>query len=91
MIKAAQEQLPAVHPKNPGIAGVTIFPDHVELQVDRNNTVVVSRGKLDWSRPSSWTGVLDRSPCGTGTYAKMAALEAKGQLLLHRISSIRGS
>jgi proline racemase len=88
MIKAAtQEQLPVVHPENPGIAGVTIAQlsgPSSSPQVDRKNTVVVSTGKLDWSRPSSWTGVLDRSPCGTGTCAKMAALHAKGQLLLHR-------
>jgi len=86
MIKAAtQEQLPVVHPENPGIAGVTI----AELSgppssagAHRKNTVVVSTGKLDWSRPQSWTGVLDRSPCGTGTCAKMAAMYAKGQLPL---------
>ena len=88
MIKAAtREQLPVVHPENPGIAGVTIAQlsgPPSSPQVDRKNTVVVSTGKLDWSRPSSWTGVLDRSPCGTGTCAKMAALHAKGQLPLHR-------
>ena len=50
----------------------------------RKNTVVVSTGTLDWSRPASWTGVLDRSPCGTGTCAKMAALHAKGKLPLHQ-------
>ena len=42
--------------------------------------VTVSTGALDWSRPSTWTGVIDRSPCGTGTCAKMAVLHAKGQL-----------
>jgi proline racemase len=86
MIKAAtQEQLPVVHPENPGIAGVTIAqlsgPPRT-AGAHRRNTVVVSTGKLDWSRPSSWTGALDRSPCGTGTCAKMAALHAKGQLPL---------
>jgi len=86
MIKAAtQEQLPVVHPENPGIAGVTIAqfsgPPRSE-GAHRRNTVVVSTGKLDWSRPSSWTGALDRSPCGTGTCAKMAALYAKKQLPL---------
>ncbi|HEY6448987.1 MAG TPA: proline racemase family protein, partial [Acidobacteriaceae bacterium] len=35
-----------------------------------------------WDRPSSWTGTLDRSPCGTGTCAKMACLHAKGALAL---------
>jgi len=84
---AAREQLPVVHPDNPGIAGITIAqlsgpPSNPAAH--RKNTVIVSTGKLDWSRPSSWTGALDRSPCGTGTCAKMAALYAKGQLPLHR-------
>jgi len=84
MIKAAtQEQFPVVHPDNPGIAGVTIAQisgPPVLAEAHRKNTVVVSTGTLDWERPESWTGVLDRSPCGTGTCAKMAALHAKGQL-----------
>ena len=42
--------------------------------------VTVSTGTLDWDDPSTWTGVIDRSPCGTGTSAKMAALHAKGRL-----------
>jgi proline racemase len=88
MIKAAaQEQLPVAHPENPDIAGVTIAqlsgPPSI-AGAHRKNTVVVSTGTLDWSRPESWTGVLDRSPCGTGTCAKMAALHARGQLPLHR-------
>ena len=45
---------------------------------------VRATGALDWSRPESWTGVLDRSPCGTGTCAAMAVLHAKGKLGLHR-------
>jgi proline racemase len=45
--------------------------------------VVVSTGELDWQRPTSWTGVLDRSPCGTGTCARMAVLHARGKLGLH--------
>ena len=88
MIKAAAfEQLPVVHPENPGISGVTIAqlsapPSRPDAH--RKNAVIVSTGKLDWSKPSSWTGALDRSPCGTGTCAKMAALHAKGQLRLHQ-------
>src|SRR6266699_1026698 len=84
MIKAAtREQLPVAHPENAGIAGVTIAqlsgpPSHPDAH--RKNTVVVSTGTLDWTRPESWTGVLDRSPCGTGTCAAMAALHAKGRL-----------
>lgn len=88
MIKAAaQQQLPAVHPENTKISGVTIAQlsaASTNPGVDRRNAVIVSTGKLDWSRPSSWTGALDRSPCGTGTCAKMACLHAKGQLALHQ-------
>jgi len=44
----------------------------------------VSTGTLDWGRPSTWTGAIDRSPCGTGTSAKMATLHARGRLPLER-------
>jgi proline racemase len=84
MIKAAaREQLPVAHPMNPQIEGITIAQLSGEPSAKgahRKNTVVVSTGKLDWSRPASWTGALDRSPCGTGTCAKMATLYAKGKL-----------
>jgi proline racemase len=76
---AAREQLPVVHPENPGIAGISIAQlsgAPLTPGTDRRNTVVVS------TAPGS--GVFDRSPCGTGTCAKMAALHAKGQLPLHR-------
>jgi proline racemase len=88
MIKAAaQEQLPVQHPENPGISGITIAQlsaPSPSAAAHRRNTVIVSTGKLDWNRPSTWTGALDRSPCGTGTCAKMATLFAKGQLPLHQ-------
>jgi proline racemase len=42
--------------------------------------VTVSTGKHDWSNPSTWIGAIDRSPCGTGTSAKMAVLHARGEL-----------
>jgi proline racemase len=88
MIKAAaREQLPVAHPENSEIAGITIAQlsgEPTTAGAHRKNTVVVSTGALDWSRPASWTGALDRSPCGTGTCAKMAVLHAKGQLPLHR-------
>jgi len=84
MIKAAAaEQLPVVHPEQPGFAGITIGqlsgPAH-DTHNSWRNVVTVSTGTLDWSKPSTWTGVIDRSPCGTGTCAKMAVLHAKGRL-----------
>ena len=84
MIKAAAaEQLPVVHPEQPGFAGITIGqlsgPAHDPRNSWRNATTVSTRA-FDWSKPATWTGVLDRSPCGTGTCAKMAVLHAKGRL-----------
>lgn len=89
MIKAAaQEQLdPPVHPTNPGIRGITIAQmsgPSATPGADRANAVVVSTGKLDWQRPATWRACLDRSPCGTGTSARMATLWARGQLPLDR-------
>jgi proline racemase len=86
MVKAAaREQIPVAHPEQPELAGISI----VELTgppsmpgADAKNTVVVSSGTLDWSRPESFTGVLDRSPCGTGTCARMAVLHARGELAI---------
>jgi proline racemase len=44
------------------------------------NAVVLTRDALDARRPETWTGILDRSPCGTGTCGRMAALHARGDL-----------
>jgi len=84
MIKAAaNEQLPVVHPEQPGFAGITIGqlsgPAHDPANSMRN-VVTVSTGTLDWDRPATWTGAIDRSPCGTGTSARMATLVARGEL-----------
>eukprot|EP00051_Salpingoeca_urceolata_P012586 m.155662 g.155662 ORF g.155662 m.155662 type:complete len:531 (+) comp17538_c0_seq3:49-1641(+) len=46
------------------------------------NAVVMSNTALSWDEPSTWTGMLDRSPCGTGTCAVMALMHARGQLQL---------
>jgi proline racemase len=88
MIKAAtQAQLPVVHPENPGIAGVSIAQlsgPPIGEGAHRRNAVIVSTGTLDWDRPATWTGAIDRSPCGTGTSAKMATLYARGALGLRQ-------
>ncbi len=88
MVKAAaREQIPAPHPERPELSGISILgwtgPPTLPGSHGRN-TVVVSSGRLDWSRPESFTGVLDRSPCGTGTCARMAVLHARGQLAIGR-------
>ncbi|KAF4463553.1 proline racemase [Fusarium albosuccineum] len=71
--RAVAEQTDFVHPENPEIRGVTVleFTDPLEPYKDGKaavNTVVVSPGRLD------------RSPCGTGTCARLAVLHARGEL-----------
>ena len=98
MIKtAAREQLPVTHPEQPGFSGISIAqlsgpPSHPDAHM--KNAVTVSTGELDWNKPSTWTGVIDRSPCGTGTCARMATLHARGLLRLNedfRHESILGT
>lgn len=71
--RAAAVQLPVVHPENPAIHTInqTLFagPPRVEDGVKMaRNTVVVSPGRHD------------RSPCGTGTTARLAIMHAKGEI-----------
>ena len=72
---AAREQQPVVHPELPDIEGVSIvqFAGPVTRDGDRlsaRNTCIVSPGRSD------------RSPTGTGTCARMAALHARGVLAI---------
>ena len=84
MVKAAaREQIAVAHPENPEIAGITIgvlSGPPSQPGATLKNAAIVSNGVLDWDRPETWKAALDRSPCGTGTCAKMAALYAKGEL-----------
>lgn len=69
--KTINQQTEVIHPENPFIKGLTHIefftqPEHPEADV--KNTVVVPPGGID------------RSPCGTGTSAKMATLFSKGEL-----------
>lgn len=71
--KAAAEQVPAVHPENPEIHTInqTLFAAPIEIRdgVKRaRNAVIVSPGRID------------RSPCGTGTSARLAVMHARGQI-----------
>ncbi|MGH9417054.1 MAG: proline racemase family protein [Terriglobales bacterium] len=88
MIKqSTREQYPVRHPENDDITGPTIAQLSAPAEtpgVDRRNAVIVSTGTLDWAKPATWTGTLDRSSCGTGTCAKMAALHARGHLGLNQ-------
>lgn len=71
--KAAAQQLKAVHPVNPDFPGITQTEFTGPLTREKGiltskNAVVVTPGRLD------------RSPCGTGTSARLAVLHAKGQI-----------
>ena len=75
IIKAAVvEQHPVVHPENPEIHTVTFTEFAAPIEVDAGglkkgrNAVVISPGKID------------RSPCGTGTSARLAVLSARGEI-----------
>ena len=68
---AAREQLPCVHPENPGIAGVSI----VEIAEPWRGVGAVSKNAVVVA-----PGRLDRSATGTGLCARMAALHARGAL-----------
>lgn len=71
---AAVEQLEAVHhPVHPQFAGITQTAFTGPLRTEdgvltSRNAVVVSPGRLD------------RSPCGTGTSARLAVMHARGQI-----------
>ena len=82
--QAAIEQLPVAHPEYPGV-GITISQfsgPSDDPRADWKNAVTMATGPLSWDDPATWTGALDRCPCGTGTCAKMAVLHAKGELPL---------
>jgi proline racemase len=71
--RAAAAQIPSGHPENPGIHTIDIALFAGPLGVvdgvkTAKNAVVVSPGRLD------------RSPCGTGSSARMALMHARGEL-----------
>jgi proline racemase len=69
---AAREQLDAVHPEHPEFPGITQAEFTGPLgrtaggELTAKNAVVVTPGRID------------RSPCGTGTSARLAVLHAQG-------------
>ncbi len=69
--KAAQEQLSCVHPHDPTVSGVS----HVLWTGD-----TLSDGSNGANAVFYGDKAIDRSPCGTGTSARMAQLYTKGLL-----------
>ena len=86
---AAREQVPVRHPVNPDVDAITLVMLHSgprtrsgDGYADSRNTVVLTQEPLLPDDPTTWTGILDRSPCGTGTCARMAALHTRGDLAI---------
>ncbi|HEU4675354.1 MAG TPA: proline racemase family protein [Motilibacteraceae bacterium] len=73
IMAAVDEQAEPVHPENPEIRGC----HHVALLAPGSDARH-SRHAMAIS-----PGWFDRSPCGTGTSARMAQLHARGELALH--------
>ena len=83
MRAAAARQYPVSHPDTPAITGPTISQltaPPSDPATHGRGAITLSTGTYDPARPAALTGALDRSPCGTGTCAKMAVLHAKGLL-----------
>ena len=71
--RAVEKRYTPVHPENPGITGFSVleFTEPLKTEEGRkvaSNAVVVSPGRFD------------RSPCGTGTSARLAVLHARGEI-----------
>jgi len=69
--EATYEQIRVVHPENPIIDRMThveFYGEPTQPGADVRNAVVFPPGQID------------RSPCGTGTSARLAALHARGEL-----------
>ena len=83
VLAAAREQIPVVHPEQAHVSEIALVMLHGPAEtpgVSGRNSVVLPAGRIALEDPASWRGTLDRSPCGTGTCARMAALHARGEL-----------
>ena len=79
---AVNRQYSVRHPDNPDIDTtnlVMITGPSPAPGIDGQNAMVMATDRLS-DDPATWTGALDRSPCGTGTCARMACMHARGAL-----------
>jgi proline racemase len=67
---ALDAAVPVVHPEDPGLAGIygVIFWERLPGPRSQRNVTVFADGEVD------------RSPCGSGTSARLAILHARGEL-----------
>jgi proline racemase len=86
LLAAARAQVAVRHPDDPSLDQISLAMLHGpadEPGVSARNSVILPNGELDVDRPETWRGSLDRSPCGTGTSARMACLHARDELALN--------
>jgi proline racemase len=77
ILRAANEQIEVEHPTNPHMTTITqvmITGDASNPKADYKNVVVCCH------RTTESKKAIDRSPCGTGTCARMAQLHSRGDL-----------
>jgi len=80
---AARQQIPVKHPDNPDINQIDLVMLHGPTDTpgaSARNAVILCSEDVSLDAPDTWTGTLDRSPCGTGTSGRMAAKHARGEL-----------
>lgn len=83
MLEAANEAFEVRHPLIPEIDSIGLPMIHGPARTTGThgrNAVVLPNGTVDLDDPRTWSGTLDRSPCGTGTSARVAAKYARGEL-----------
>jgi proline racemase len=83
LLASARSQVTVKHPYDDSLSMITLAMLHgpsTQPGISGRNSVILPTGELDPLRPETWRGALDRSPCGTGTSARMACLYARGQL-----------
>lgn len=86
VLAAARSEIPVVHPDRPHISEITwaMLTGPLDSRAMRSRScVVAAAGPLSIDRPDTWVGTFDRSPCGTGTSARMALMYANGTLGLN--------
>ncbi|MFI5342091.1 MAG: proline racemase family protein, partial [Candidatus Methylomirabilales bacterium] len=72
---ALNAKVEVIHPDNPLIQGIS----HVMFTAPPTNAQATQKNAVIFGDSG-----VDRSPCGTGTSARMAQLHARGQLGLHQ-------
>jgi len=78
---AAREQIAVSHPTLDSINEIKMVQFAGSLSGLRSkNVVVICTGEFSWDDEASWIATLDRSPCGTGTSARLALLHHLGQM-----------